>query len=198
MCMNTDELIDNIKNGDEKSFEILLDNHHNMIYKIIYTLDLQKGDYLVDDESLYQEGCIALYKAVFSYEKDKEMSFSSYAYMVIRARLHTYLRDIGRQYSKGCFSLDNPDSINYEIIARNSYVSENPISYHREKEFEELLYQFMNDLSDEDQEIFKLRSEDYSYKEISERLNIKTKRIDNRLRVLRKRLKEYIKTEENE
>lgn len=194
--MDVNTLIDNIRNGDEESFEILLDEYHNMIYKIIGSFDLQKGDYLIDSESLYQEGCIALYKAVNSYEKDKEMSFSSYAYMLIRARLHTYVRDVSRQFNNSYYSIDNTENINYEIIARNNYIHESPISYHREKEFEEYLNKFINKLSDEDKEIFRLRVEDYSYKEISERLNIKTKRIDNRLRTLRKKLKEYLGNEE--
>lgn len=193
--MNTDELINNIKNGDEESFELLLDSHRSMIYKIIYTIDLQIGDYLMDTDSLFQEGSIALYKAVFSYEGDKAMSFSSYAYMVIRARLHTYVRDHYRSYGKDYLSLDDPDGINYELFNRDEYVCDNPINYHREQEFEKYLYNFVNTLPKEDQELFKLRSENLSYKQISERLNIKTKRIDNRLRVLRRRLKDYLNKE---
>lgn len=193
--MNTDELINSIKTGDEESFEILLSNHHSMIYKIIYTLDLNIGDFLIDIDSLYQEGSIALYKAVFSYESDKAMSFSSYAYMVIRARLHTYIRDYYKNYGNNYLSLDDPNGINYELFSKDEYVSDNPIKYHREQEFEKYLYDFVKTLSTEDQQLFKLRSENLSYKQISERLNIKTKKIDNRLRVLRKRLKEYIDKE---
>lgn len=194
--MNTDELINNIKNGDEESFKVLLKHHHSMIYKIIYNLDLETGDYLIDVDSLYQEGSIALYSAVFSYEKDKAMSFSSYAYMVVRSRLHTYIRDTYRKRINDCLSIDNHDAYNYEFFATNGRVSDYPLQYHREREFADYLYRFVGNLSKEDQEIFKLRSEDYSYKEIASRLNIKTKKIDNRLRVLRKRLKEYLDEEE--
>lgn len=193
--METDELIKNIKNGDEKSFELLLNSHHNMIYKIIYALDLDRGDFLADVDSLYQEGSLALYKAVFTYKKENEMSFTSYAYMVVRARLHTYLRDTYHNTCNDCFSIDNPENIDFDIVNKHYLVSDDPIDYHREKEFEEHLHKFVSKLTNEDQQIFNMRSQDYTYKQIAERLHIKTKRIDNRLRVLRRRLKKYIESE---
>lgn len=194
--MEVSQLINQIKNGDEKAFETLLDNHHNMIYKIIYSLDLEKGDYLADVESLYQEGCIALYNAVYDYIPTSNMSFSSYAYMVIRGKLHTYIRDTYKNYERDLLSIDNEESGSYKLSCLKEYVSQNPVAYHREKEFEKHLNSFISKLSKQDQEIFRLRSQEYSYKQISELLNIKTKRIDNRLRVLREKLKRHLNDED--
>lgn len=189
------ELIEKIKNGDEESFNMLLENHRRMIYKIIYNFDLQHGDYLADIDSLFQEGSIALYKAVFTYEKEKGMCFTSYAYMVIRGRICTYLRDT-KELSEEIYSIDNCENIDYHLSMSSTYVSDNPINYQRELEFEETLNNFVSKLSEEDKQIFEMRSDNLSYKQISERLKINTKKVDNRLAALRKELKKCIKEKE--
>lgn len=189
------ELIEKIKNGDEEAFNMLLENHRRMIYKIIYNFDLQHGDYLADIDSLFQEGSIALYKAVFTYEKEKGMCFTSYAYMVIRGRICTYLRDT-KELSEEIYSIDNCENIDYHLSMSSTYVSDNPINYQRELEFEETLNNFVSKLSEEDKQIFEMRSDNLSYKQISERLKINTKKVDNRLAALRKELKKCIKEKE--
>lgn len=185
-------LIDRVKQGDEEAFNIIYENNKRMIYKIINNQVLRKGDYLIDEDSLFQEGSIALYKAVFSYEDDKGMTFTSYAYMVIRMRILTYIRDNMRVYEDEYYSIDNIENVDYYAAMANFCVSENPIEYHREQEFEKKLSKFVSTLNSEDKAIFELRSDNMSYKEIASRLNINHKRIDNRLRSLRIRLKRYL------
>ena len=189
------ELIESIRKGNEESFEILLENHKKMIYKIIYNMDLEHGDFIADIDSLYQEGSLALYNAVFSYEEDKGMRFSSYAYMIIRSRISTYLRDT-KEICEDVYSIDNCENIDYHISMATMCVSDNPILYQREIEFEQTIDKFVSKLSEEDKLIFELRSDNLSYKQISERLKINTKRVDNRLRVLRKKLKSQIEEKE--
>ena len=184
-------LIEKIKLGNEEAYNDLLDIHKKMIYKIIYSENLFIGDYMIDIDSLYQEGCITLYKAVFDYQEEKGMTFSSYAYMVIRARIKTCIRN-DKASNAECYSLEDYNNVDHQTAFINMCVSENPIEYHREIEFEKRLNSFVSNLSDEDRQIFELRGDDCSYKQISERLKINTKRVDNRLRVLRKKLKEYI------
>lgn len=186
------ELIEKVKNGDEESFNIILYDHKRIIFRLINMHALEKGDFMLDYDSLYQEGCIALYNAIFSYEKDKGMSFTSYAYMVLRARINTVIRDEIRKYEDEHYSIDNCPNVDYHIAISNLCVAENPISYHKELEFEKQLNDFISKLSIEDKEIVKMRSDNYTYKMISERLNINTKRVDNRLRVLRKKLKKQL------
>lgn len=188
------ELIKRIKNGDEKSFEILLENHKRMIYKIIYTANINYGDYQIDIESLYQEGCITLYKSVFSFEEEKGMMFTSYAYMTIRARINTYIRD-SKCLGDEVYSIDNFENQDYHLSMTSMCVSENPVEYHRELEFQKSLDKFISNLDEEDQLIFKMRADNISYKEISERLKINHKHIDNRLSALRKRLRRYLNGE---
>jgi DNA-directed RNA polymerase specialized sigma24 family protein len=53
----------------------------------------------------------------------------------------------------------------------------------------------MKDLSSEDKQILELIGDELSYKEIADLLHISTKKIDNRLRILRKRMGQYLKDE---
>ena len=57
------------------------------------------------------------------------------------------------------------------------------------------LNRFMKELSSEDKQILELRGDELSYKEIADLLHISTKKIDNRLRILRKRMGQYLKDE---
>lgn len=192
------EYINAIKNGNEEYFNIILEDHRKLIYKIIYNYTLEKGDYMLDTDSLFQEGSLALYKAIFSFEEDKGMSFSSYAYMVIRSKLNTLVRDELKRFEDEHYSIDNYPNIDYHVSMSNLCVAENPVAYHKEIEFERKLDDFLEKLSVEDRAIIEMRDDNASYKQISERLHINTKRVDNRLRVLRNKLKKYLEDEEDD
>lgn len=192
-----DTIIEQIKNKDEASFKLLLDDHYKMIYKIIYNLNSFENDFSLDVESLYQEGTIALYNAVFTYEADKGMSFTSYAYMVIRSKLSVCYRNMKRYREEEVYSIDSHPNIDYCASMASQRVNENPVNYHHEKEFEKNINSFVSQLSKEDRDIFKLRADDYSYKQIAEKLNIKTKKIDNRLRKLRESLRRHLNKNNN-
>lgn len=186
------EIIKEIKNGNKDAFNIIYEDHRKMIYKIIYGHKLEKGDYLMDVDSLFQEGSLALYDAVFSYREEKGMSFTAYAYMVIRGRINTYIRDTYKKSEEENTSLENARNIE-SLISKSAYcISESPVAYHREMEFRRKLSEFVSKLPHEDKEILIMRSEDLSYKQISERLNTNAKHVDNRLTILRKRLKKHL------
>ena len=190
-----EDVIKKIKQGDKEAYNTIYEDHKKMIYKIISYHSNNCGDFTLDTESLFQEGCLALYKAVFTYEPDKGMSFSSYAFMAIKSRINTYIKRIRKNNSE-CLSLDAMENIDHRSAMSSLYVSENPVAYHREIEFRHKLHEFTSKLSKEDKMIFELRQEELSYKEISERLNINTKRVDNRLRVLRKKLKKFLENKQ--
>lgn len=181
------ELIRRIRSGDERAFASLVRNHHRMIYKIIYTHRLDSGDYRIDADDLYQEGCLALYDAVFTFEEARGVRFSTYAYMVMNARIKSVLRSHYRSDSRELYSLDR--SSDHDMIL---CVSQDPVQYHREERFKEELEHFISALDPQDQKILKMKEEDCSYREISERLKINVKKVDNRLRYLKKKLKEKI------
>ena len=184
--MRTDiELIRNIKNGNDDDFNELLENYHNLIYKIINIYNLSVGDYYIDSDDLYQEASLALYKAVHNFDENRGASFTTYAYIVIKNRITSMVKKYKLDYQRYSLSLDAKDYSDYATL-----VSDNTIAYHKEREFREYLSDFVLNLNDEDKQIVSLYHKDYTYKEIAERLNTSTKRVDNRLCTLRKRIKD--------
>ena len=179
------ELIRQIRSGDEEAFAILVKNHHRMIYRIIYNHRLDSGDYRIDAEDLYQESCLALYGAVVTFEEKRGVRFSTYAYMVMNARIKSILRSHYRSGNCELYSLDRSSDHDMNLCVR-----EDPAAYHREVRFREELEQFIASLDPQDRQILRMKEEDCSYRQISERLKINVKKVDNRLRFLKKRLKE--------
>ncbi len=182
------ELVRMIRDGqdEQEAFAELLRHFKAMIYKIIYMNNLEKDDFRIDENDLFQEGSLALYRAVKNYEEGRNVRFSSYAFMVIRSRIREVLRTAYRSYGDE-LSLDT--SIDYSL---KFCVREDPAGYHREECFREELKAFMDSLNEEDRKIFELKRQDMTYEQIAERLNITSKRLDNRLRILRKMLKKYL------
>ena len=182
------QLVNRIKHGDDSAFALLLNRHHRMIYKIIYSFSLENGDYAVDKDDLYQEASLALYSAAKGYEEDRNVLFSSYAFMVIRNKLRNILRAYYRTYEQEKYSID----VYERNDGRSFFVSDNPIAYHREQELKENYACFIEKLPETDRRILLMKGEDQSYKEIARQLKISEKQIDNRLRALRKKFKTYI------
>lgn len=180
---NIIEIIERVRNGDEAAFTELLQAHHKMIYAIINSFDLESGDYAIDKYDLYQEGSVSLYEAVFTFEPERNVKFSSYAYMVIRSKLINVLRDYYRTYNEETYSIDTKEYATYHQAIS---IKDVPFAYHKEQEFLKDFYDLFNKLSHEDKRILELRNKRYTYKEISELLNIEVKRVDNRISSLKK------------
>lgn len=187
------DLVTKIKNGDENSFNELLDYCRKLIYKIIYNFVLEKGDYRADIDDLFQEGSLALYQCCFMFDESIGVKFSTFAFSFIRKKISIRYRNTFKSHSSEFYSLDAYNTIDY---ITHFCVEETPIKYHKEKEFEEYLNKFVRKLSDEDKNILKLRNENYTYKEISQRLKINEKKIDNRLSNMRKKLRTYLQDED--
>ncbi len=180
---NINTVIQKLKEGDNDAFEKLLSLHHKMIYKIINSMDRSIGDFVIDESDLYQEASLALYEAAETFEEDREVKFSTYAYVHIKNSLLNFAKSYRRRYRDDIYSFDsNPQGMNLQVAdsASNAY---------NERQFKEEFNRFLNNLNEEDRMILLMRGSDYSYKEIADRLRTSVKRIDNKLRVLKNRLK---------
>ncbi len=186
------ELIKRIRNGDDEAFKALLENHKKMIYKLIYGLTLEAGDFAIDVEEVFQEASLVLYWAVFAFEEDKNVKFSSYAYLVLKNRIRNVFRSYYNIHKEETYSIDSREHQDYLLSLA---VKEDPARYHKEQEFRKRLDRFMKDLSSEDKQILELRGDELSYKEIADLLHISIKKINNRLSILRKRMGQYLKDE---
>ena len=175
-------IIRKVKEGDDDSFEYLLAKHHNLIYKLINHLDRDVGDYCIDNSDLFQEASLALYESAIMFEIERDVKFSTFAFTYIKNRLLSYVKNFRKRCKEEIYSYDREDNfLKFEV---RDYT----VEAFREKEFKKELRTFIENLDEEDRKIVYMKSNECTYKEMAERLNTSTKRIDNKLRKLKKRL----------
>ena len=93
------DLINAARAGDEGAFEALLEVYEPLIDAMSRSFATASDD-SESGEDLRQEACIALYKAVQSYDSTQdEVSFGLYARLCVRNRLISYTRKLRRRES---------------------------------------------------------------------------------------------------
>lgn len=178
------ELVKRVKNKEEGAFTELLQKFRPMIYSFFKNYHLEGGDYSISREDLYQEGCLALLEAVESYNEKKGAQFSTFAYIVIRRRIHHHLRKEFRKLKSEYYSLDALDEIDHY----KSLASPSPTSTEENYRQQKIMLQirdYIRTLDEEDRDIVAYRSQKKSYVEIAEILGINPKKVDNRLQKMK-------------
>ena len=181
------KIIKQIKRNDNSSFDILVENYKNKIYKIIRSYSLKQGDYLIDEDELYQEGCIALYDACKTFGRINKCKFSSFAYVVIKRRINREVFKYIGIYNSEAMSIDKLDAKDKEMFFADKYVEDNPIEYIKRENRKDDIEKVLKKYNSIDRKIIRLRIDGYSYDEIGKLLKISTKRVDNRIQYIKKK-----------
>ena len=138
--MTDEKLIENIKKDDKMALNCLMERYNeivNMKANKFFMVGAEKDD-------MIQEGMIGLYKAVKSFDTEKENSFKTFANMCIERQLITAVKNSNRQ----------------KHIPLNSSVSLNAAAYEDNEDMDKLdvlNIKTLNDPSDiiADREYFK-------------------------------------------
>ena len=91
--MTDEKLIENIKNDDHVALDCLMKRYNdivNMKANKFFMIGAEKED-------IVQEGMIGLYKAVKSFDTEKQNSFKTFANMCIERQLITAVKNSKRQ-----------------------------------------------------------------------------------------------------
>ena len=91
-----EELIARLRSGEAEISDYLMEKYKGFVRKKARTMFLIGGE--TDD--LIQEGMIGLFKAVQSYQPDKEASFQTFAGMCIDRQLYSAVQNSNRQKHK--------------------------------------------------------------------------------------------------
>ncbi len=187
--MKTKELLKKVKANDSDAFEEILRQYKPMIYSFIQANRLELGDYSINKEDLLQEGIIALHQACLLYDEQNEASFHTFAHLVVQRRIKRIFMQNYRRYQHERYSIDAvEDGMTYRNIASEK-TNDNPNLALIRKENNALLRRCYDSLSPVERNIVILRENHYSYKEISERLNMSQKTVDNKIQKIRRRFK---------
>lgn len=180
------EIIKKVRNNNEDAYLLIKQKYENMIHSIIHSFTLAYGDFKVQEDELFEEGCIAIYEACKTYNEMNGCKFSTYLYLIIKRKLSRELFKSIYIYKHEGLSFDRLDTNDKYKFFENKCVEENPIVYSDKRQKHDEMYKTFKELTPLDQRIIKLRLLNYSYEEIGRMLNVKKKKIDNRLQFIKK------------
>ena len=149
-----------------------------------------------EKEDMLQEGYIGLYKAVKSFDKEKQNSFKTFAGLCIERQMITAVKNSNRQkhiplnsslsLNSGAYD-ENDDTEVMEILDTRK-TGEDPLDIVTKKEYFTVIEKSINDsLSDFEKKVLKHYKNGESYAEIAEKLQSKVKSVDTAIQRIRKK-----------
>ncbi len=184
--INDYEVVYMVRENDEEAREIIFNKYIPIVRRIA-------SDYLalakmarIEYEDLVQEGLIALNEAINKYNERSGVLFYTFLCVCVERRILTYCRKMN---SSKHYLLNT--SLDDEYIYS---VSDNDVfeAYFNEINLERKFVSFKNLFDIVESNIFELRYNGFSYKEISKLLDIPVSTIDGKLCKIRRILKETL------
>ena len=172
-------LIKLAKAGDEAASDEILLEYGKLVRTIARSIEIVNLD--LDYDDLFQVGNIGLLRAISSYREDSSATFKTYASRCIRNAI------IGELRKKSPISTvsigDEPlvDRIPSPIDPEKDYI---------DKENASLLFDAIRStLSEAEFEVLRFYLDGLSYQEISQKLDIEKKKVDNTIYAIKKKTK---------
>lgn len=174
-------LIEKFRGGDKRAAEILMENYKGAVNKIARAFYI-KG---ADRDDVVQEGMIALYNAVVTYNTQSKIAFSTYANECIKNRILDCIRSGNRLKNKAL-----SDSVPITSLDEGKIAMQSPEELAISAEEVDALKNIINKkLSEEENKILDLYFEGSSYAQIADAVGKNTKYVDNAIQKIRKKIK---------
>ncbi len=190
----TDEqIVSLIKQGDEKALSYLLEKYKNLV-------NIKVGKYFIigaEREDIMQEGMIGLFKAIKSFNPEKQNTFKSFANICIERQLITAIKSSNRQkniplnsyLSLNTAAYDNNEEDSVELIDTfDSKLIEDPLETVMKQEYYERVQNAINkNLSKFEKQVLDRFIKGESYQLIAQKLDSPVKSVDNAIQRIRKK-----------
>lgn len=178
-------LIKRFREGDKRAVEILMENYKGAVNKIARAFYI-KG---ADRDDVVQEGMIALYNAIVTYDIDANVAFSTYANECVKNRILDCLRSGNRLKNK---ALSESLPISSVEDTDSGYLTPEEIAINAE-EADMLKNIIDSSLSEAERDVLNMFFDGRSYSEISDAIGKNTKFVDNTLQKIRRKIKSKLK-----
>lgn len=197
--MNDEDLINVIKSGDKLALEFLIDK-----YKELVNMKVSKFFMVgAEKEDIIQEGLIGLFKAVKSYNPEKQNSFKSFANLCIERQLITAIKTSNRQKHMPLNSYLSLNTAAYEddeesnmLEVFNAHKIEDPLETITKQEYYKTVEEAIDkSLSDFEKQVLNRYVQGESYIQIAEKLDTPVKSVDNAIQRIRKKAIKNMETE---
>ena len=182
-----------INNNNNIALECLIDRYKdivNMKANKFFRVGSEKDD-------MVQEGYIGLYKAIKSYNDEKQNSFKTFAGVCIERQLITAVKNSNRQkhiplnssisLNATVYDSECSDTTILEILDTNKGEGD-PLEIITKREYYKSLEKRLYDnLSEFETKVLNLYKNSYSYAMIAEKLDTKVKSVDTAIQRIRKK-----------
>ena len=189
--MSDEDLINVIKSGDKLALEFLIDK-----YKELVNMKVSKF-FMVGSErdDIVQEGLIGLFKAVKSYNPEKQNSFKTFANLCIERQLITAIKTSNRQKHQPLNSYLSLNTAAYEDDEESNLLDifdahkiEDPLEMITKQEYYKTVENAIDkSLSDFEKQVLNRYIQGESYIQIAQKLDTPVKSVDNAIQRIRKK-----------
>ncbi len=190
--MSDEKLIEDIEANDQNALNCLIKRYNEVVYmkaNKFFMIGAEKED-------MIQEGMIGLYKAVKSYNLEKQNSFKTFANMCIERQLITAVKNSNRQkhiplnssvsLNASAYEEDDNSVSVMEVLETKSV--EDPSDIIANKEYYKYIETKINEnLSDFERQVLEQYKKGQSYIDIATKLNSKVKSVDTAIQRIRKK-----------
>ena len=189
--MTDEKLIENIKQEDQIALNCLIERYNDLV-------NMKANKFFMigaEKEDMIQEGMIGLYKAVKSFDTEKQNSFKTFANMCIERQLITAVKNSNRQKHiplNSSVSLnaaayeDNEDMDKIDVLDIKAQNDPSDIIADREY-FESMETKIKENLSEFELQVLYEYEKGKTYAAIAEKLKTKIKSVDTAIQRIRKK-----------
>ena len=197
--MSDENLIEQVRLGNLEAQNYLLEKYRNLV-------SMKANKFFLigaENDDMIQEGMIGLYKAIQSFDLEKNNSFKTFANLCVERQLITAIKTSNRQKHiplNSSFSLnreayEDDDTSLFEII--DSKVMEDPLETITKREyFESIENKIDKKLSSFERQVLDRYVQGESYIDIANKLNSPVKSVDNAIQRIRKKAIKCLDIEE--
>ena len=173
--MTEEKLIELAKAGDMPALEQLIDNYKRLAVSVACTYFLKGGDVL----DLVSEGMLGIFKAVKGYDASKNVPFGAFVKLCVTRQIQSAVK-IANRKTFPTTSIEEAEKIN--VVNPEDIVIQ-------QEEYETLQDKIDNILTPLEKNVLVEYLDGASYEEISKKLGISQKSVDNALSRLKSKLK---------
>ncbi len=182
--MTDEQVLARITDGEDPAMDYLLSKYFAVVKRLVQNYYMTGGE----QEDLHQEGYIGLFKAIRSYNPEKNDRFYPFAKLCIESQIQTAVTASNRKKHS---PLNQSVPIEYSQEQEMAAVTGNPEKIILDREWEEAAEKRMEEkLSPFEKDVVLYYLQGKSYAEIARELRKTPKSIDNAISRVKKKLSE--------
>lgn len=187
IALQTDEELAHLAQNDD------LDALNGLLYRYKTAVKGAARQFFLvggETEDLAQEGMIALYNAVMTYDIGRNASFKTFATMCVKRQIYDAIKSSLRPKNK-----IHTDSLTADgdISTAPSDENDPEALYLEEESFSALIEKIKEALTVFESNVLSMYLDGLSYAEIAQDLNVSVKKTDNTLQKIKRTLKKLVK-----